>query len=63
MERDKLKTSLNRTVEEKSKLIAEGDEHLEMITKKSEKEKRYIQNVKCNKHVADLGMNSCSENM
>ena len=40
MERDKLKSSLNRTMEEKSKLIAEGDEHLEMITKKSEKAKR-----------------------
>ena len=40
MERDKLKSSLNRTMEEKSKLITEGDEHLEMITKKSEKEKR-----------------------
>ena len=41
MERDKLKSSLNRTMEEKSKLIAEGDEHVEMITKKSEREKRY----------------------
>lgn len=38
MERDKLKSSLNRTVEEKQKLIAEGDEHVEMVTKKSEKE-------------------------
>lgn len=42
MERDKLKTSLNRTIEEKSKLITEGDEHVEMITKRSEKEKRYF---------------------
>lgn len=42
MERDKLKTSLNRTIEEKSKLITEGDEHVEIITKRSEKEKRYL---------------------
>lgn len=42
MERDKLKTSLNRTVEEKSKLITEGDEHVEMVTKRSDKEKRCL---------------------
>lgn len=40
MERDKLKGTLNRTTEEKQKMIAEGDEHVDMITKKSEKEKR-----------------------
>ena len=40
LERDKLKSSLNRTVEEKQKLITEGDEHVDMITKKSEKERK-----------------------
>ena len=40
MERDKLKGTLNRTTEEKQKLIAEGDEHVDMIARKSEKEKR-----------------------
>lgn len=40
MERDKLKSSLNRTMEEKQKLITEGDEHVEMVTKKSAKEKK-----------------------
>ena len=41
MERDKLKGALNRTTEEKQKIIAEGDEHVDMITRKSEKERRY----------------------
>ena len=57
MERDKLKTSLNRTMEEKSRLITEGDEHVELITKKSEKEKRYIIHSVCGR---DSRMYSCS---
>ena len=40
LERDKLKSSLNRTIEEKQKLITEGDDHVEMVTKNSEREKR-----------------------
>lgn len=40
MERDKLKGALNRTTEEKQKIIAEGDEHVDMITRKSEMERR-----------------------
>lgn len=42
LERDKLKSSLNRTMEEKQKLIAEGDEHVEMVTKKSERKIKYV---------------------
>lgn len=42
LERDKLKSSLNRTIEEKQKLITEGDDHVEMVTKKSEREKRLV---------------------
>ena len=42
MERDKLKGNLNRTTEEKQRIITEGDEHVDMIAKKSEKEKRYF---------------------
>jgi len=41
MERDKLRTNLNRTTEEKEKLVQEGDEHLEHITKMSEKKAMY----------------------
>lgn len=41
MERDKLRTNLNRTTEEKEKLVQEGDEHLERITKMSEKKAMY----------------------
>lgn len=37
LERDTLKTSLNRTMDEKLKLISEGDEHVEMITRQSER--------------------------
>ena len=37
LERDKLKSSLNRTMDEKQKLITEGDEHVEMISKESER--------------------------
>lgn len=42
LERDKLKSSLNRTIEEKQKLITEGDDHVEMVTRKSEREKRLV---------------------
>ena len=42
MERDKLRTNLNRTTEEKEKLVKEGDEHLEHISKISEKRTKYV---------------------
>ena len=42
MERDRLRTSLNRTMEENKKVVRDGDEQLEQITKQSEKRARYI---------------------
>ena len=42
MERDRLRTSLNRTMEENKKVVRDGDEQLEHITKQSEKRARYI---------------------
>ena len=37
MERDKLRSRLNRTIEEKKKIIKEGDEHIDTITEKYDK--------------------------
>lgn len=37
MERDGLRTNLQRTTEESKKLVQEGDEQVERITKQSEK--------------------------
>ena len=37
LERDKIKTNLNRTLEENKKLVQEGDEHVDLVTKQSER--------------------------
>ena len=42
MERDKLHSSLHRTTEEKNRLVKEGDEQVEHITKMSEMKARYF---------------------
>lgn len=37
LERDKIKNTLNRTLEENKKLVKEGDEHVDLVTKQSER--------------------------
>jgi len=37
MERDKLQTSLNRTMEEKANIIKEGDENVDTISRSAER--------------------------
>ena len=41
MERDGLKSTVQRTMEESKRLVREGDEQVERITKESEREARY----------------------
>ena len=41
MERDGLQSTLQRTAEESRRLVQEGDEQVEKITRESEKKERY----------------------
>ena len=42
MERDGLKSALQRTMEESKRLVREGDEQVERITKECERIARYV---------------------
>lgn len=42
LERDTIKTTLNRTLEENKKLVKEGDEHVDLVTKQSERKLKYV---------------------
>ena len=42
MERDRLQSNLQRTAEECKRLVREGDEQVERITKESEIQARYL---------------------
>ena len=42
LERDKLRTDLSRTLEEKRKLVREGDEHVDLVTQITEDKIKYV---------------------
>ena len=42
LERDNLRNSLNRTLEENKKLIKEGDEHADLVQQQSEQRLKYV---------------------
>ena len=54
LERDKLRMNLSRTLEENRKLVREGDEHVDLVTQRTEDQIKYVCHFVC-PSISDFG--------